>query len=64
MSPRYEFLMVNCDKGISLMNPDNLEVVKNIRTKYPVQCSLISPLIYSGKPRYHLIFAGGIASRD
>ncbi len=64
-SPKYEFLMINCDKGIALLNPDDLSVFRIIRTKFPVQCSKVSPLIYNSvNPRFHLIFGGGVASRD
>lgn len=61
-SPRFEFLIVSCNDSINLVNPDSLEVIHSLNTKFPVLSGKITPLLYSGQPKYHLIYAGGIAA--
>lgn len=63
-SPKYELLMVNCQNGLVMLDPESLTEFRNFRTKHPVLCAQISPLLYSINPKYHVIFAGGIAARD
>lgn len=63
-SDRYEFLIVCCNDSINLVDPESLDIFHSINTKHPVLCGKITSLLYSPKPKYHLIFAGGIADID
>lgn len=48
-----------------ILDPENFEVFDFFQTEFPVHCSKISSLIYSKTcTRNHLIFGGGIATRD
>jgi translation initiation factor 3 subunit I len=63
-SPHYEFLIVSGNEGVKLLDPDTLDIFRTIYTKYPVLCAQMSHLMYEEKPRFHLIFAGGIPARE
>ena len=63
-SSRFEFLIVSCNDSINLLDPENLEIVHTLNTKFPVLSGKISPFLYDSNPKYHLIYAGGIAARD
>lgn len=63
-STRYEFLIASCNDSINLLDPENLNVVHTLNTKFPVLSGRISPFLYVSDPKYHLIYAGGIAARD
>lgn len=60
-TPKFEFLMANCQNGIALIKLENFEIFSVFRTDHPVMSSKLSPLVYSSiSPKYHLIFGGGI----
>jgi len=64
-SPKFEFLMANCQEGLVMMDPETLETFRMFKTKQPVLCSQVSHLLYNEKnPKYHVIFAGGIPARE
>lgn len=64
-SPKYEFLMANCQEGLMMLNPETLETFRFFKTKQPVLCSQVSHLMYNEKsPKYHILFAGGIPARE
>ena len=39
ISPRYEFIIANGERGICLMDPENLDIFNIVYTKHPVMCS-------------------------
>lgn len=61
-SPRFEFLIVSCNDSINLLDPSGLETIHSFNTKFPVLSGKITPLLYAEQPKYHLIYAGGIAA--
>lgn len=63
-SPKFEFLLSNCQNGLVMLDPENLKEFRFFKTKHPVLCGQVSPLLYSSNPKFHVIFAGGIAARD
>jgi WD40 repeat protein len=63
-SDRFEFLIVSCNDSVSLIDPVSLDIVHTFNTKFPVLSARVTPLIYSSVPKYHLIYAGGIAAID
>lgn len=64
-SPKYEFLMANCQEGLVMMNPETLDTFRFFKTKQPVLCAQVSHLVYCDKnPKFHVLFAGGIPARE
>lgn len=63
-SGHFEFLIASCNDSINLIDPETLEVIHSLNTKFPVLSGKITPLLYNAVPKYHLIFAGGIAAID
>ena len=63
-SERFEFLIACCNDSINLIDPETLELFHSVTTRHPVLCGKISGLLYDSKPKFHLIFAGGIAAID
>lgn len=63
-SDRFEFLIVSCNDSINLIDPENLEIIHTLNTKFPVLSGKVTPLLYAPVPKYHLLYAGGIAAID
>lgn len=63
---RYEFLVMCCNNGVRMLNPDDLSELQYIQTNTPVLSFDISPLCYKkdNSKRYHLVYAGGVEAMD
>lgn len=59
-SPKFELLLLSYSEGVKVVDPERLTVFRTVETKYPVNCAQISALMYASRPKYHLIFGGGI----
>lgn len=60
-TPKYEFLIASCERGIAIIKADVFEIFNIIKSEYPVMTAHLSPLAYNTtEPRFHLIFGGGI----
>ena len=64
-SRRHEFLLLTSDIGTKVYDAETLELVTELRSEYPINCSQMSPLMYKKEnPRFHVIMGGGTKARD
>ena len=64
-SKKHEFIIVSSESGAKILNTEDLSLVTDLRSDFPVNCAQMSPLMYDkNKPRYHVIMGGGVKARD
>jgi len=64
-SQRHDFLVLSCDSGVKIYDPETFDLVTELRSEYPTNCAQLSPLMYRKEnPRFHVIMGGGAKARD